>query len=91
MQNKNPINLQDAINTAVSIENEIECLSHLRNTRTFTRKDLSQRSHPYIRDTPRDTYEQLRVYKLKGSRNISNINFKNNIKCLNCGKPGHYK
>ena len=57
MQNKNPNNLQDAINAAVAVENETVCLSHLRNTRTFTLKDLSQRSHPYIRDTPRDTYK----------------------------------
>ena len=96
MQNKILNNIQDAINAAVAVENEIECLSHLRNARNQSKRDLSSISHPYIREVPRDRHEQRRVYTIersrdpRGSYNRVNLSY-NEQGCFKCGEPGHFK
>ena len=51
IQNRRVDSLQAAINIAIAIEAEIECLSNLRSQQT---SDSSPRFHPYIKDNTRN-------------------------------------
>ena len=87
MQNRHATNLQEAINNAVTIENELECLANLPNTR---KDNHSLRHHPYIRERPQGRHEYRQVNKIEETPNKLNRTY-NVPECYGCGKPGHYK
>ena len=62
MQNRHATNLQEAINSAVTIENKLECLANLHNIR---KDNHSSRHHPYIRERPQGCNEYRHVNKIE--------------------------
>ena len=87
MQNRHATNLEEAINSAVTIENELECIANLRNIR---KDNHSSRHHPYIHERPQRRDEYRHVNKIEMTLNKSNGTY-NAPECYGCGKPGHYK
>ena len=87
IQNRHAKNLQEPINSAVTIKNELECLANLRNIR---KDNHSSRHHPYICERPQGRNKYRHVNKIEMNLNKSNGTY-NPLECYGYGKPGHYK
>ena len=82
--------LQAAINVAIAIEAEIECLSSLRSQQ---KSDPSPRFHPYIKDNTRNKSDYRYVRKIEEHKARENNPRSSKVPyiCFTCGQPGHFK
>ena len=89
MINRRSENLQTAINAAVAIETEVECLTNLR---TSGKRDLHSRIHPYVRDSVRNRNEYRYIRKVENDHIRNNPSTQSGDRtCFKCGRPGHIK
>lgn len=104
MHNRQIDSLQDAINMAVVIENEIKCLKTLRlsQTQPLRENGYHRRPPPYVRNQAQYHYQNpnyqhenryattLKIDETENSNAYNSKPYSTRV-CYNCGKQGHLR